>query len=188
MASPSNLSQKGSLPKWRFWLPLLLQLGIVLLIPARQALTLAVGTTIYLQTAPVDPYDLLRGRYVALGYVVGRRSTLEQLPGWSPELETPGILYLRLAPPAGEPTQPWQAIGVSREMPKDLQPEEKVLRGWFDGQQLKLGIEEFFIPEAIGDALEEDIRRYPEATRAEVKVDPWGKAALVGLWVGEHRY
>jgi uncharacterized membrane-anchored protein len=73
-------------------------------------------------------------------------------------------------------------------MPKDLQPEEKVLRGWFDGQQLKLGIEEFFIPEAAGDALEEDIRRYPEATRAEVKVDPWGKAALVGLWVGEHRY
>ncbi|MFS8854197.1 GDYXXLXY domain-containing protein [Synechococcus sp. H55.7] len=184
----SNLFKKGSLPQWRFWLALLLQLGIVLLIPARQALTLATGTTIYLQTAPLDPYDLLRGRYVTLGYVVDRRSTLEQLPGWSSELDRPGILYLRLAPSGGDPTQPWQAIGVSRDMPKDVKPEEKVLRGRFDGWRLKFGIEEFFIPEAVGDVLEEDIRRYPEATRAEVKVDPWGKAALIGLWVRERRY
>ncbi|MEN9261903.1 MAG: GDYXXLXY domain-containing protein [Thermostichus sp. HHBFW_bins_43] len=187
----SNPSAKGSLPGWRFWLPLLLQLGIVVLIPARQALTLATGTTIYLQTAPVDPYDLLRGRYVTLAYALDRRSALEELPGWSPELlSTPGILYLRLAPPEPEedPTQPWRAVGVSRDRPKDLTPEEKVLQGWFNGWRLEFGIEEFFIPEAIGDALEEDIRRHPEATRAEVKVDPWGKAALVGLWVEGRRY
>jgi len=186
----SNHSTKGSLPKWRFWLPLLLQLSMVVLIPARQALTFATGTTIYLQTAPVDPYDLLRGRYVTLGYTVDRRSTLEELPGWSPELSTPGILYLRLVPPepSQDPTQPWRAIGVSRDMPKDLKPEEKALQGWFNGWQLKFGIEEFFIPEAVGDALEEDIRRYPEATRAEVKVDPWGRAALVGLWVRDRQY
>jgi uncharacterized membrane-anchored protein len=182
----STPSPQGSLR--RFWLALLLEVGLVALVPARKALTLATGTPIYLQIAPVDPYDLLRGRYVALSYTVAQFSTLEKLPGWSPELSRPGILYLRLAPPNGDPAQPWQAIGISRDRPKDLQPAEVALQGWFDGWQLRFGIEEFFIPEALGDVLELEIRRNPETLRAEVKVDPWGQAALVGLWVGEQRY
>lgn len=167
---------------------LLLQVSLVALVPTRKALTLATGTPIYLQIAPRDPYDPLRGRYVTLSYTVAQLSTLEKLPGWFPELGKPGILYLRLAPPAGDPSQPWQAIGISRDRPGELQPTEVVLQGWFDGWQLRFGIEEFFIPEALGDVLELEIRRNPEALRAEVKVDPWGKAALVGLWAGERRY
>ena len=178
----------GSLPRWRFWLALLLQVGLVAAIPARKALTLATGTTIYLQVAPVDPYDLLRGRYIALSYTLAQSPELEKLPGWSPELSKPGILYLRLAPPNGDPARPWQAIGISRDRPRELQPKEVVLQGWFDGGQLRFGIEEFFISEALGDVLELEIRRHPETLRAEVKVDPWGQAALVGLWVGEQRY
>lgn len=175
---------KGSL----FWLALVLQVGLVGLVPARKALTLATGSPIYLQIAPLDPYDPLRGRYVALSYTVAQLSTLEKLPGWSPELAKPGILYLCLAPPAGDPAQPWQAIGISRDRPKDLQPAEVALQGWFDGWQLRFGIEEFFISEALGDDLEPEIRRNPETLRAEVKVDPWGQAALVGLWAGKRRY
>ncbi len=175
---------KGSL----FWLALALQVGLVGLVPARKALTLATGTPIYLQIAPLDPYDLLRGRYVALSYTVAQLSTLEKLPGWSPELAQPGILYLRLTTSGGDPAQPWQAIAISRDWPKDLQPAEVVLQGWFDGRQLRFGIEEFFFPEALGDDLELEIRRNPEILRAEVKVDPWGQAALVGLWAGKQRY
>ncbi|MFS8886083.1 GDYXXLXY domain-containing protein [Synechococcus sp. H70.2] len=184
MKTPSPRPLKGSL----FWLALLLQVSLVALLPTRKALTLATGTLIYLQIAPRDPYDPLRGRYVTLSYAVAQLSTLKKLPGWSPELRKPGILYLRLAPPAGDPAQPWQAVGISRDRPRDLRPGEVVLQGWFDGWQLRFGIEEFFLPEALGEVLEEAIRHRPETLRAEVKVDPWGKAALVGLWAGERRY
>lgn len=68
-------------PQWRFWLPLALQALLITAVPARDAYTMANGTPVVLQTAPVDPYDLLRGYYQTLRYRISDRNVLAELPG-----------------------------------------------------------------------------------------------------------
>ena len=178
------------LPLWRFLLPLAVQVAIVLSIPAQKVMTITNGTTVYLQTAPVDPYDVLRGRYVTLNYEIAQRSHLESVLGWSEDLNRHnGDLYVVVAPPnSGQARDPWEATLVSPVYPTELQPGEQVIKGRWRGWRLDLGLGAYYIPEDIGDALEDDIWDNPEGTRAEVKVDKRGKTALIGLWVEDRNY
>ncbi|MEO9124284.1 MAG: GDYXXLXY domain-containing protein, partial [Microcoleus sp.] len=70
------------LPAWRLWVPLLLQIGLITAVPATAVYTLVTGKTVVLQTAPVDPYDFLRGYYQVLSYDISDPRNLEKLPGW----------------------------------------------------------------------------------------------------------
>ncbi|NEP55088.1 MAG: GDYXXLXY domain-containing protein, partial [Moorea sp. SIO3C2] len=108
--TPSNPKRK--LPLWRFLVPLAVQVAIVLSIPAQKVMTITNGTTVYLKTAPIDPYDVLRGRYVTLNYDISQRSRLESLPGWSDELAIrEAELYVVLEPPTNEQSrEPWQPV------------------------------------------------------------------------------
>lgn len=195
---------------WRFTLAIAFQLAIVLSIPAPKAITIATGNTIYLATRPVDPYDILRGRYVTLEYAVEQSFEIADLPGYlSKEQleethgELPDRIYLimeKRAIETGErdsnaPTRAvsaWDAVRVAYRLPQDLDEHQQILasklsfhssRVWIDA-----GLGQYFIPEAIGDALEEDIRQHQEATLVEVKVDRRGNAALVGVWVEDREY
>ncbi len=176
---------------WRFWIPLVIQVTIVLMVPIPKALTRVTGQTVYLQTVPVDPYDVLRGRYVTLNYQISRPPALRDLPGWTDELKTQPEFYLILeSPPSGaDPTEPWDPVAIRTEYPDRLETDQWVIRGrLIDGWNVDYGLSEYYIPEMIGDDLESDIRLYPEETRAEVKVDSTGYAALVHLWVEDRRY
>jgi len=176
-------------PSWLvIAMPLLFQGMIVLAIPSQKAYTLATGTTIFLETVPVDPYDLLRGRYVTLDYAVAQWESLETLPGWSPSLSAQGAVYLTLKPGATE-QDPWISTAISGEFPKTVPPGHQVIQGrWRGWRGLDFGLSQYFIPEAIGDGLEADLRANPTAGRAEVKVDPQGRSALVQLWVQDRNY
>ena len=70
------------LPAWRLWVPLLLQIGLIAAVPAPAVYTFITGKTVVLQTAPVDPYDFLRGYYQVLSYDISDRTNLQKLPGW----------------------------------------------------------------------------------------------------------
>ena len=187
-----------------FTLAILAQLGIVLAIPIPKAITIATGTTIYLDTRPVDPYDLLRGRYVTLDYSVESPDVLQVLPGYlAPEEleETYGSLPERvyLVMQAGESQADedqaivaWQPIRVAYSRPEDLEPGQQLLAGQLEygwqGLGVDTGLGSYFIPETMGDALEDDIRQHQEATIAEIKVDSRGNSALIGVWVEDRQY
>lgn len=183
---------QSSTPTWRFLLPLAFQLAIVLIIPFQKAVTLNTGTTVYLRTVPVDPYDVLRGRYVTLNYEIAQRSTLEHLPGWSELFGQPGedlFITLEAPPESGVASRPWQAVAVSATYPTPLDPHQQVIKGrWATWNRLDLGLGAYYIPEEIGDDLENDIRQHRQDTRIEAKVDARGNAALVKVWVEDRHY
>ena len=185
---------------WRFILAIAVQVAIVLAIPLPKAITIATGNTIYLSTRPIDPYDLLRGRYVTLDYEAESLPVLETLPGYlsRPKLEelygqTPPRIYLVMEPSAtAEVVAAWQPVRVAYGLAPELEEGQLLLGGrlvnrWHNFE-VDLGLGRYFIPEAIGDELETDIREHREATLAEVKVDRRGNAAIVGVWVEDRQY
>ena len=184
----------------RFILAISIQLAIVFSISVPQAITLATGNTIYLATRPIDPYDLLRGRYVTLEYEAESPAVLKMLPGYlsRSELEDvygqiPRRIYLVMEPRESQATIPvWQPVRVAYSLPQELDTEQQLLAGrlvdrW-ENLEMDAGLGRYFIPEAIGDDLEDDIRQHQEATLAEVKVDRRGNSALVGVWVEDRQY
>ncbi|GAB4212349.1 MAG: hypothetical protein OHK0012_06470 [Synechococcales cyanobacterium] len=174
-------------PWLRLGIPLLLQMGILVTIPAPKAYTLATGTPILLQTVPVDPYDLLRGRYVTLDYRIAQPETLQKLSGWSSELYDQPYIYVTLTP-GSQASDAWIPMAVSAQKPLSLAANQQVIRGqWLYGR-LDFGLGQYFMPEDIGDPLEADLRRFPDEARAEVKVDRHGGSALVNVWVQDRRY
>jgi len=56
------------IPLAYFLVPLLIQLGIILLIPSKSFSTYKTGQDVVIQTRPVDPYDFLRGYSQTLSY------------------------------------------------------------------------------------------------------------------------
>jgi uncharacterized membrane-anchored protein len=59
---------------WRAGAVIVAQLAILAAIPLRQVRARLSGTTVTLETVPVDPYDVLSGYYVTLRYAA------EQVP------------------------------------------------------------------------------------------------------------
>jgi len=197
------------IPIWRFFLPLTLQLALILSVPAQAIYTHITGRTVILQTAPVDPYDFLRGYYQVLSYDISRKDNLSKLPGWHQfELETSGQfssdnqtnIYVILAAPEkienSEVPKVWQPVGVSAEMPENLPNNQIAIQGKFDGWRVKYGLETYFMPEDRREKINQDISEVQRSVNSEgeipfvveVKVNPRGKAVPLSLWVKERNY
>ncbi|MEB3212742.1 MAG: GDYXXLXY domain-containing protein [Leptolyngbyaceae bacterium] len=216
MKSVSNLRGDRPLPSWRFWIPLGLQVLLVLMVPAQSLYARLSGTSVILQTAPVDPYSLLQGYYVTLRYDISRAEILEPLPGWneveaqvkeleeSPQQSAQGMpIYVVLRaptesseepPPSPEPSPvPWIPERVDVTYPSNLQENEIVLKGTYYGQQIDYGLERYFIPEAERDEINDRIRQAQESGDrqsylVEVKVVGQGTSTLIGLWIDGEFY
>lgn len=200
---------------WAFALAVIAQVGVVLAIPIPKALTLATGTSIFLETRPVDPYDPLRGRYVTLDYFLEDPPSIETIPGYLSidEIEAtfeqmPDRIYFIMEPRDStssesnssgstetNPVIAWEAVRIAYLLPEKLEQGQQVLAGelrvnrynvWHTA--IDLGLDSYFIPETIGDELEDDIREHREDTLVEVKVDRRGNSALVGVWVEDRQY
>jgi uncharacterized membrane-anchored protein len=197
-----------NIPGWRFWLPLAAQVALILAVPAQAVYTQIVGRTAILQTAPVDPYDLLRGYYVTLSYDISRRETLQNLPGGeilvTPDLSasTPSLfqtgmpfyVVLESAATAASPIpQPWRPVRVSGDRPTDLPANQIALQGNYRRGIISYGLEAYYIPEDQRIEINEQISQSQQSDAAqpfvvEVKVDAQGQAVPISLWVGDRNY
>ncbi|MBF2049101.1 MAG: GDYXXLXY domain-containing protein [Elainella sp. C42_A2020_010] len=202
--SPPVANLPRRLPSWRLWLPLLFQTGLILAVPAQDAYTYVAGRQITLQTAPVDPYDLLRGHYQTLGYEISRSDELRALPGgeWFEQHQfKAGRFYLVLEAPATEtttetatettPPKPWQPVRISATRPTNLAANQVAIQGRTNRYgQISYGLETYYMPEAQRNALNSDISQTQDrqAFVVDVKVDGSGNAVPISLWVKQRNY
>ncbi len=180
---------------WWFWLPLLFQTGLILAVPAQDAYTYATGKPVTLQTAPVDPYDLLRGYSQTLGYEISNADQLKKLPGGALTSQYSRDFYLVLEAPTAttQPPKPWKAIQLSATRPENLPPNQVALQGKINQYgQISYGLETYYMPEDQRNQLNTEIREtqqnQPQAFVVEVKVDRNGNAIPISLWVKDQRY
>ncbi|MEB3881918.1 GDYXXLXY domain-containing protein [Lyngbya sp. CCY1209] len=193
------------LPGWRLWAPLLCQAALVMAIPAQAVYTYLTGTTIVLQTAPVDPYDFLRGYYQILGYEISDPNTLKTLPGSPTVLEgnenysyidRGQPVYVILQKPEGnsESDRPpaWEPVAVRSDRPENLPDNQIAIRGEGNGWGVEYGLETYYMPESERDRVNADInfaqQTDPESFVVEVKVDSGGHAIPVRLWVRDRSF
>ncbi|MEG4943011.1 GDYXXLXY domain-containing protein [Microcoleus sp. F4-D5] len=203
------------LPAWRLWVPLLLQIGLIAAVPATAVYTFITGKTVVLQTAPVDPYDFLRGYYQVLSYDISDLTNLQKLPGWKdlPTEKTPcppGIVcpknpynvkpktsfYVILEAPktATNPGRPqaWKPVRVSLENPGNLPANQIAIKGKYNGWRMEYGLETYYMPEDEREKVNQEIseaqRKQRQSFLVEVKIDKTGHAVPVSLWVRDRNY
>jgi uncharacterized membrane-anchored protein len=205
------LSVVSRMPGWRLWLPLCVQTLLILAVPAQAIYTKVMGKTIVLQTAPVDPYDLLRGYSVTLTYEISQVGVLRQLPGWqtlpkltsnAQDLAPDTTIYVVLEAPTSitQPPQPWKPVRVSSARPTHLKPNQMALRGKANYSRVEYGLETYYIPEDQRVQINQDIsevqRRCPRqqirschpAIVTEAKANSDGIAFPTNLWVENRNY
>ncbi|MEM9447906.1 MAG: GDYXXLXY domain-containing protein [Cyanobacteria bacterium P01_E01_bin.6] len=213
----SSAPRHGDRPisSWRFWLPLTLQIVCVLTIPAQALYTHVSGTSVILQTAPVDPYSLLQGYYVTLRYDISQIEVLKALPGWddieaqvsataaNPDnlvqatpiylvLESPESVQSGSQPNDETPT-PWRPVHVYPTYPSDVLENHVVIKGVYYGSRITYGLEQYYIPEAQRDEINERIRQVQQSGDrhsyvVEIKVASQGISTPVRLWVDGKAY
>lgn len=148
----------------RFLLPAalfvaLLQSAILLYTVVSRAAVLRDGQEVLLETAPVDPRDLLRGDYVVLNY---RIATLQasSIGGAWPEDRERHAVHVRLRAGSGGY---WEVVESSFS-PLQAQEGSVVLTGItgrLPGAReqasvfVRYGVERYYVPEGEGKALEE---------------------------------
>jgi len=184
---------------WWFWLALLCQTGLILAVPAQDAYTYATGRPVTLQTAPVDPYDLLRGYSQRLSYEISDTNRLQKLSGGSAVSQSSGEFYLVLEAPASgasnQPPKPWQPVRISPTRPENLAQNQVALQGKTDPYgRISYGLETYYMPEdqrnQINRQISEigQIQQNQQAFVVEIKVDSAGNAVPISLWVKDQNY
>ncbi|WYL97056.1 MAG: GDYXXLXY domain-containing protein [Gloeotrichia echinulata IR180] len=203
---------------WRFVVPLVIQAGLILAVPAQSIYTLVTGKTLILQTVPVDPYDLLRGYSVTLNYEISDIDKLRELPGWNELVKQhPGgkeydsttnkqyqslaqgtSLYVILQQQKSSAKTPtaWKLVGVSGQTPTNLSANQISLKGWYRGyNSIDYGLETYYIPEDQRNDINNDISNARPIKRGEqqpivveVKVNAQGNAIPVTMWVRDRQY
>jgi uncharacterized membrane-anchored protein len=190
------------LPGWRLWVPLLFQAILIVAVPARDAYTYVAGKPVTLQTAPVDPYDLLRGYYQTLSYDVSNPDLLRSLPGGDHLIQASGQyteFYVVLEAPAEAntttnttPPTPWKPVRISADRPTDLAANQVAMQGHFNGWQVLYGLETYYMPEDQRQQINADISQVQgqnqQAFVVNIKVDASGNAVPISLWVRDRNY
>ncbi len=188
--------QSHPIPPRNFWLAMGAQFAILSTVAVPAIYTISTGTTVFLQTAPVDPYDLLRGYYQTLNYDIADRSKLEKLPGGeilSSKQSKTGKFFVTLALPSTPGQQVAKPIAVSANRPTNLPSGQIAIQGtqttgssWRNN--ISYGIEKFYMPESHQDIVNDDISRNPRKLLVEIKLDSNGHPVPVSLWVGNKSY
>lgn len=159
--------------------------------------TLSTGRPVLLETEPVDPRSLFRGDYVRLNYAISQIDV--ELVEGDDEFERHGDIFVVLE----QGDKYWEPRSIHRQYPA-VDEDLVVIRGevigtggpTFDPETSELlpgssvlvgyGIENYFVPEGEGRALEQ-----PDAGQIdiEIAVDRAGNAAIRSLIIdGDVRY
>ena len=195
-------SPREPVPSWRFLIAMLFQSALIVAVPFKSAVTYANGQTVTLQTAPVDPYDLLRGYSQTLGFEISDKEQLKQLPGaeavfTSENYESPAQFYVTLAAPTGErnpsnPPEAWEPVAVSLDYPEALAANQVALQGEASRWRINYGLETYYMPESqrndINNKISEVQRSEDQAFVVDVKVDGNGNSVPLSLWVRDQEF
>jgi uncharacterized membrane-anchored protein len=159
----------------------IVQVLILLGVPARQAYTLATGRSVVLKVEPVDPYSILSGYYVTLGFDISRLEAFSN----AVDFEWQEACYAVLE--RGEDGV-WKPLSLERELPKNLPENHIAIHGRIRYGRIDYGIEAFYIPETRRGAIESDLRENQNKAQVEIKVDSRGNAALRQLRIEDRVY
>lgn len=124
--------------------------------------TLAEGTLVLLELAPVDPRSLMQGDYMVLEYAISQDIQEQDVP-------SRGYVVLQLDE---------KDVGTLVRLqpnPEPLAPGEHLLKYFHNGRTINLGAESFFFQEGKGDL-------YAMAEYGALRVDSRGNSILVGLY------
>ncbi len=164
-----------------FFLIAFLWIGIVSMLIFVREYTLRSGREVLLEIVPIDPRDLLRGRYVELRYKIGRldlRKVFIDAP-----LEVGRAVYVGLK--KGE-NGCNVAYGIFDRIPKD--GDDVFIKGRIEDVYLtyvyiRYGIESYFLPEKEAPKVDMMINAGNEQIKvfAKVFVDKFGNAAIKSL-------
>jgi uncharacterized membrane-anchored protein len=147
------------------------------------------GKEMIVEVVPVDPRDIFRGEYVALGYTFSGTGDTT-LP---PNTKRGDRLYTTLKQGEGST---WNIASVSTAYPEKIDPGHAVLSGyasdvWRNTEQatsvgrIRYGIETYFVPEGQGFELQEKVR--DKKIEAVLAVSASGEAAIKALVVDGKR-
>lgn len=161
----------------------LVQVLIVAGVPAQKFKARMTGAPVLLKVAPVDPYCIMSGYYMALNYEISRG---DRFKGWQNLPQRDGVeLYAVLTVGPDRVAAPAR---VTRTFPDKLAPGEIVIKGVQHYGAIRYGVETFYVPETKRRDIEDDFRKHVPDTRAEIMVDAGGNAAFKRLIIQEREY
>jgi hypothetical protein len=150
---------------WRLWVVL----GVQLLIVAAT-----------LETRPFDPYDVLSGYYVTLGY----EAETPPADRLDPDLAVDGPAWILLA----RETPAWRVVSVSPIRPTPA-ADEAVLKATWDGHRARLDdLRKFFISEAARQEVADTMSKNRGRAFVDMRVGMGGEAVLLRLHVGDKTF
>jgi len=177
------MSQRASLVA--FIAAVIIQVLILVAVPARKVFTLATGTTVVLKVQPVDPYNILSGYYATLRFDISRVDAFPNVRGISPVFSEGAWCYA-VVEKGDDGT--WKPVSLQPDLPDNLPDNRVALLGKLNHGVIRYEIEEFYIPEAQRHRIAEDLSRNVDKARVEVKVDRTGHAALRRLIIEDRIY
>lgn len=164
-----------------FIIAVVLQVLILGAVPAGKIYTRYTGKTVILKTAPYDPYTIMSGYYVTLDHEISHPKISDEWRNW----------------PKGQPVwvvlkkgngEIWNAASVQNSRPESVPENCVVIKGEKKHHRIVYGIESYFIPEDARDNVERDLRENSDHAKIEVKIDSFGRAALVSLLIQDRVY
>lgn len=157
------------------------QVVVLAFVPARKFYTLQTGQMITIRTMPVDPYDFLSGYHVVLSYDISQLLEPDDyiLSDGKP------IFVVLIEGDDGI----WSRHAAYEYWPDEIPEGAVILRGVKANQWgFQFGIEHFYIPEKNRNRIERDLRENTGKALADIKVDRFGRAALLRLRIEDRVY
>ena len=174
------MSKRAAL--FSFVVALAVQVAILGAIPFRKVRTIARGREVTLKVQPVDPYSIMSGYYVILSFSISRPSSFAT----PPEL-LPGTICYAIVERGEDGI--WIPVELALESPSDLPANRAVLIGTYEhNHTIRYDIENFYIPEARRQEIEQDLRKNPDKVLVDVKVDESGDSILQRLRIDARVY
>ena len=177
------MSKRASLVA--FIVAVVIQILILVAVPARKVFTMATGKIVVLKVQPVDPYSILSGYYATLGFDISRVGAFPNARGTSQGFSDGDWCYA-IVEKGDDGT--WKPVSLEYELPANLPDNRAALLGRINHGVITYGIEEFYIPEAQRRRIAEDLSRNVDKARVEIKVDRSGHAALERLRIEDRIY
>ncbi|MDX8513464.1 GDYXXLXY domain-containing protein [Mesorhizobium captivum] len=170
----------------------LFQVGFLSWIIAGRAAILRNGKEVLLKIEPVDPRDLLRGDYIAIGNNISRipvKLIANIPPGKFSSDDTSLLVRLKKgADGYWQPTAAWFGQAPAPAGPDEADIRGRVAEGWdLRSPDMTIapeyGIERFYLPEGEGMAIQNDMRVRPFGIKLALSAN--GTAQIKALMDGD---